>query len=46
MGKFPELAYDVSNGVTLCHPCHELRHFKPDSIRNQRKLKRGERLWN
>jgi len=41
----PELAYDVGNGVTLCHPCHELRHYKPDSIRNQRKLKRGERLW-
>lgn len=45
MGQFPELAYDVDNGVTLCHPCHELRHFKPDSIRNARKLKRGERLW-
>lgn len=41
----PELAFDVANGVTLCHPCHELRHFKPDSIRNQRKLKRGERIW-
>lgn len=45
MAEFPELAYDVNNGVTLCHPCHELRHFKPDSIRNVRKLKRGERLW-
>ena len=43
--NFPELAHDVANGVTLCHICHELRHFKPDSIRNQRKLKRGERLW-
>ena len=41
----PELRFDVSNGITLCHHCHELRHFKPDSIRNQRKLKRGERLW-
>jgi hypothetical protein len=45
MGDFPDLAYDVDNGVTLCHPCHELRHFKPDSIRNERKRKRGERLW-
>lgn len=43
--KNPELRFDVSNGITLCHHCHELRHFKPDSIRNQRKLKRGERLW-
>lgn len=41
----PDLAYNVDNGVTLCHPCHELRHFKPDSIRNVRRLKRGERLW-
>lgn len=45
MAEHPELAYDVGNGVTLCHPCHELRHYKPGSIRNQRKLKRGERLW-
>lgn len=45
MAKFPELAHDVDNGVTLCHPCHELRHFKPNSTRNLRKRKRGERLW-
>lgn len=45
LATHPELAFDVSNGVTLCHTCHELRHFKPDSIRNQRKLRRGERLW-
>lgn len=42
---YPELRYDVSNGITLCHRCHELRHFKPDSIRNQQKVKRGEKLW-
>ena len=43
--KHPELRYDVSNGITLCHQCHELQHFKPESIRNQRRLKRGEPLW-
>lgn len=45
LAEFPDKAYDVDNGVTLCHPCHELRHFKPGSTRNARKLKRGERLW-
>ena len=45
LAEFPELAYDVDNGVTLCHPCHELRHYKPNSIRNDRKRKRGEPLW-
>lgn len=23
---YPELRYDVSNGKTLCHPCHEAAH--------------------
>jgi hypothetical protein len=43
--KHPELRFVVSNGLTLCHPCHELKHFKPTSIRNVRKLKRGEPIW-
>lgn len=41
----PELRLEVSNGITLCHPCHELEHYKPDSIRNERKRKRGDPLW-
>lgn len=43
--SFPALRFDVTNGITLCHTCHELEHFKPESIRNQRKLKRGEKLF-
>jgi len=27
---YPELRYDVSNGITLCYPCHEKRHSLPD----------------
>jgi len=39
----PRIRFVVSNGITLCHPCHELEHYgKP---RPERKRKRGELLW-
>lgn len=43
--EYPELALDVDNGLTLCVTCHDLEHFKPNSTRQLRKLKRGERLY-
>ncbi|MCJ2020552.1 HNH endonuclease [Methylobacterium sp. E-065] len=41
----PELRLAVENGITLCHACHELEHYKPDSIRNLRKARRGQTLY-
>ena len=26
--KFPQYAYDISNGQTLCRECHRIEHFK------------------
>lgn len=37
--EFPELRLEINNGLTLCSKCHELVHFKPNSLRNKRKVK-------
>lgn len=42
--QFPELRYEVGNGLTLCKTCHEKRHFKRNSTRNIKKIKKGKSL--
>ena len=42
--KYPELGLELSNGITLCKTCHEKRHFNPNSLRNLKRKKRGEKL--
>lgn len=36
--EYPELRLDINNGITLCNICHDKIHYKPDSIRNKRRL--------
>ena len=34
---FPELRFELSNGTTLCPPCHEIRHKEDKSRWSSRK---------
>lgn len=31
---FPELRFDISNGITLCNPCHNQTKFKESKFEN------------
>lgn len=44
VAKYPDLVFEVSNGITLCKECHEKRHFNPNSTRNMARKKKGIKL--
>jgi len=45
--EFPELRFDVCNGLTLCRRCHSYLHGKENCcVRNGVLFKKGEAPWN
>jgi hypothetical protein len=39
--RYPELMFDVSNGLTLCEPCHHKIHTKMEEARHGIFIRRG-----
>lgn len=42
-GEYPELRYDVNNGITLCRACHKKLHY---NIGEETQFKKGQYPWN
>lgn len=41
----PDLAFDLSNLISLCHVCHDIRHGRTPFLFNQRKKRITEEKW-